>query len=451
MDSQIRRRLTLGFVSNLIGKLGSSFIQLVQVPVFLHFWSVPLYGEWLIVNSIPTYLSFSNLGFGSVASNDMTMSVAGGNREQALIVFQSTWWLIVLLCGACGVLLAVAIYLFPVAHALRLSIISAQDVKWIIFYLGCAVLLGQVEQLLQAAYTCTGRYAYGNLIKNCISLAAFGATIMAVALHQGARVTALVFAAANMGGTVLLARMVRRDVPWIKFGWEHASFSEIRRLAGPAIAFMGFPVGNALNIQGSLLAVGFALGPVDVVIFGTSRTISRVALQIVQMVNMTFWPELSSASGAGDWPLVRALHRRACQMALAIALMIVTTIIASGPWLLNHWTGGHVVSDRPLLSILLLVVVFNALWSTSSTLVVAMNRHQKLSLYYICGTSVTIVVTYIAAVRIGLYGAAASLLISELVMNLYVLPNSLRVSQDTFPQFFASLFRLPSQLPWKRT
>jgi O-antigen/teichoic acid export membrane protein len=312
------------------------------------------------------------------------------------------------------------------------------------------VLLGQVEQLLQAAYTCTGRYAYGNLIKNCISLAAFGATMLAVCLHQDARVTALAFAAANMGGTVLLAGMVRRDVPWIKFGWQRASVSEIRRLSGPAIAFMGFPIGNALNIQGSLLAVGYALGPTEVVIFGTSRTVSRIALQVIQMVNTTFWPELSSAYGAGDWALVRALHRRACQMALAIALVIVTTMITSGPWLLTHWTGGHVASDRTLLSILLLVVVFNALWSTSSTLVVAMNRHQKLALYYIFGTSVTIVVTYIAAVRIGLYGVAASLLISELVMNLYVLPNSLRVSQDTFPSFFASLFRLPSQLRWKR-
>ena len=32
-----------------------------------------MYGDWLIVNTIPTYLAFSSIGFGNVASNEMTM------------------------------------------------------------------------------------------------------------------------------------------------------------------------------------------------------------------------------------------------------------------------------------------------------------------------------------------------------------------------------------------
>jgi hypothetical protein len=91
MDSSVKRRLTLGFISNWISRLASTIIQLVQVPVFLHFWSVPLYGEWMIVNSIPSYLSFSNIGFGTVAGNEMTMMVAREDRAGALRVFQSCW------------------------------------------------------------------------------------------------------------------------------------------------------------------------------------------------------------------------------------------------------------------------------------------------------------------------------------------------------------------------
>ena len=63
---------------------------------------------------------------------------------------------------------------------------------------------------------------------------------------------------------------------------------------------MGFPIGNAFNLQGTLMAVGYALGPVDVAVFASARTVSRVALQMVQMVNNTFWPELSLAYGAKD-------------------------------------------------------------------------------------------------------------------------------------------------------
>jgi O-antigen/teichoic acid export membrane protein len=436
----------LGFASNWFGKLASTIIQLVQVPVFFHFWATAVYGDWLIVTAIPTQLSFSTIGFGNVASNEMTMLVAGGNREGALRVFQSCWWLISFVCFAVGLLLAPVLYFVPVARLLPIRAISQTDAKWIIFYLGIAVLLGQLEQLMGAAYTCVARYPYGSFLKNTISLVAFAATMVPVVLGYGPRTAALVFAIANSIGTILFGLFVHRDLPWIEFGWKHASFAEIRRLAPLAFAYMGFPVGIALNLQGTLIAVGYALGPFSVAVFASARTVSRVALQMVQMVNNTVWPELSLAYGAKNFDLLRELHRRACQTALILSLFIVTCMMSLGPWFLTHWTGGHVPPSRRLLAILLFGVVVYALWSTSSTLATAINKHQRLAAWYIAGTSVTVLFTYVLARRFGLYGAAASLILSEIIMNIYVLPASLRISHDTFPAFVVSLLHYPQSL-----
>ncbi|HEY2040059.1 MAG TPA: lipopolysaccharide biosynthesis protein [Edaphobacter sp.] len=446
MDTSTKRRLVLGFISNWISKLATTIVQLVQVPVFLHFWSVPLYGEWMIVTAIPSYLNVSNFGFGNVAGNEMTMMTARGDRDGALRVFQSCWWLITFICSACIVLLALTLYYTPAAKLLKLHAIDATDTKWIIFYLGCSVLLGQLEALLQSAYRCVGRYPYGSFMKSVFSLSAFAVMLIPVCLGHGARVTALVFASANAFFTLVLCVMVRRDLPWIRYGWNHASFAEIRRLTAPAFAFMAFPIGNAFNLQGTLMAVGYALGPTAVVIFGTARTVSRVALQLVQMVNNTFWPEMSSAFGTNDIALTRTLHRRSCQLGLIIAIVIVAAMMTLGPWFLTHWTGGHVPPSRGLLSILLMVVVAYSLWSTSSTLLAAVNKHQKLAAWYLFGTSITVVLTYVLAKYYGLYWAAASLLVSEIVMNMYVLPASLELSHDTFPAFVASMLHYPQSL-----
>jgi O-antigen/teichoic acid export membrane protein len=446
MDTSTKRRLFLGFVSSWVSKVASTIVQLVQVPVFLHFWSVPLYGEWIMVTAIPSYLSFSSIGFGNVAGNEMTMMTARDDRDGALRVFQSCWWLITAICSAGILIFGVALYFFPVSEYLKLHQMGPTDSKWVIFYLGCSVLLGQLETLLQSAYRCVGRYPYGSFIKSMFSLVAFAVMLVPVCLGGGARATALAFALANAFFTLVLCVMVRRDIPWIRYGWSHASIAEVRRLSGPAFAFMAFPIGNAFNLQGTILAVGYALGPVAVVVFGTARTVSRVALQMVQMVNGTFWPEMSAAFGANDIPLLRSLHRRACQMALLTALLVIISMMGFGPWFLHHWTGGHVPPSRSLLSILLLVVVFYSLWATSSTLVAAINKHQKLAAWYLAGTSITVVLTYLFARRYGLYGAAASLLVSELIMNLYVLPESLRLSHDTLPAFLSSLLHYPRSL-----
>jgi O-antigen/teichoic acid export membrane protein len=446
IDSSTKRRLMLGFLTNWFGKLSSTIIQFVQIPIFLHFWSVPLYGEWMIVNSIPAYLSFSNVGFGSVAGNEMTMLVARDDRAAALRVFQSCWWLIAIICAATVILLSGSLYYLPASHLLRLTTLDESDTKWIIFYLGVSVLLGQLEQLLQSAYRAIGRYPYGTFLKNMFSLFAFGCMIAAVALGAGARTTAFVFAAVNVAITLFFCILVRRDIPWIEYGWRYASMGEIRKLARPAFAYMGFPLGNALSLQGSLLAVGYALGPTEVVIFSTARTVSRVALQMVQMVNNTFEPEMSIAFGAGNYDLTRTLLRRACQLALLVALFLVVVMLSFGPWFLVHWTGGHVPPSRPLMSILLVVVVLYALWSTSATLMTSTNQHQRLAFYYIVGTSVACILCYILARAYGLYGAAASLLISEIIMNLYVVPACLRIAHDTLPAFLSSMFHFPISL-----
>ncbi len=446
MDGSTKRRLLLGFVVSWIGRLASVIIQLVQVPVFLHFWVTPLYGEWMIVTSIPNYLSFTNGGFGTVAGNEMTMLVARDDREGALRVFQSCWWLISLICTASILILSGALYFVPAARLLRLTHISESDTKWIIFYLAISVLFGQIEQLLQSAYRCIGRYPFGAFVKTLFSLAAFASTIIAVVLGCGPRVTALVFAATNITSTFFFYLMVRRDIPWIKFGWSHASFAQIRQLAPAAIAYMGFPLGNALSLSGSLLAVGYALGPVSVVIFSVARTVSRFALQMVQMVNSTFEPEMSIAFGSGNIELTRTLLRRACQLALVVALVIVLAMLTVGPWFLTHWTSGHVPPSRPLLTILLLVVVLYALWSTSASLMTSTNQHQRLAAYYIFGTSLSCILCFFFARIWGLYGAAASLLVSEIVMNLYVVPASLRIAHDTLPAFLSAMLHYPPSL-----
>ena len=446
MDAGTRRRLVLGFLSNWISRLAGTIIQLVQVPVFLHFWSMSLYGDWLLVNAIPSYLSFSNIGFGSVAGNEMTMMMGRKDQEGALRVFQSCWWLIVVICSAITGLFAAALVLLPVARWLNVTVMTASDAKWVIFFLGTAVLFGQLEQLLQSAYTCVGKYPYATFLRSIITLIAFGAMLVPVALGHGPRLTALAFSTCNASGALILAFTAKRDIPWLRFGWEYARFDEIRRLFAPAVAFMGFPIGNALNLQGTLLAVGHVMGPADVVIFSTARTVSRVALQMVQMVNTTFWPELSSSFGAGNMPLVRSLHRRSCQLALGIAVLLIAVMMTIGPWFLTHWTAHKVPPSRRLLFLLLVSVMLYSLWSTSSTLMAAINQHRRLSLNYVIATGLTIVATVLLAKQFGLLGAAGSLILSEVIMDIYVLPASLRISQDSWGGFMRALLHVPDSL-----
>ena len=446
MDLATKKRLLLSFITSSVSRFASTGIQLVQVPVFLHFWSVKLYGEWLVLNSLPTYLSFSSTGFGTVAGNKMAMLYASGDEKSALRVFQSCWWLIMGICASLIAVLGLALLVSSPTHWLHLDQMSDHDVKWVLFLLSVSVLVGQLEQLLQSAYRAVGRYPFGTSVKSALVIGAFACTMISVALGLGPLLTAAIYVGASLAGTFLLMWLVKRDLPWVKFGWQGASRAEIRELAGPAIAYMAFPVGNALNLQGTLLAVSYALGPISVVVFSTARTFSRGALQMVQMVNSTFEPELALSFGSGNIETTRSLHRRACQLALLVCAILVAGCLLVGPYLVRHWTGGHIPQDRTLLAILLFAVLVYSLWSTSSTLVTSTNRHQRMAAVYLAATAVTCAVCFWLAKQTGLHGAAISLLLSEVAMAFYVVPASLRIAQDDLLGFTASLLTYPSSL-----
>ena len=446
MDSHTKRRLVWSFLSASVARLAQTAIQFVQVPVFLHFWSVSTYGEWLILYSIPTYLWFSNAGFGNVAGNDMTMLVAGGDRPAAMRVFQSCWWLIIFVCGLFTGLFAIALWHLPVARLLRIHTISEHDTRWILFWLALSILLAALEQLLQSAYRSIGRYPYGTFVKSMMAIVAFACTLVPVMMRKGPLATAEVFAAASIGSTLFLAALVKHDIPWMEYGWRYARFAEVRRLFRPSVAFMAFPVGQSLNLSGPQFALQYALGPYAVVVFTTARTVSRGALQMVQMVNSTFEPEMTLAYGAKDIPLTRSLHRRACQLALIVALAVVAGVMTIGPYFLHAWTGGHVPPSRGLLTVLLAGVVIYSLWATSSSLITATNQHQRLAVVYLLATAITCVACFAGAWLFGLYGAAATLLLADVAMSLYVLPASLRIAQDTLPAFLTSMRHYPESL-----
>jgi len=207
---------------------------------------------------------------------------------------------------------------------------------------------------------------------------------------------------------------------------------------------MALPVGNALNLQGMLLVVGHVLGPVAVVIFATARTVSRTAVAFMQMISNTIWPEMSSAVGAGNMPLARLLHRRACQISIASGLGIVVAMAVAGPWIWGRWTRHSFPTDTILLDLMLLLVIFSSLWLTSIVALTATNRQQHVALVYLAATGGSLVAAWVMAHLFGLRGVAVALIAGEAFMAVNVLRTSLRFLGDTLGGFVHSLFQVPN-------
>lgn len=441
--SAVRKRLAAGFGVNIFSRGVATLIQLLSVPIFLRHWGTDLYGEWLVLNSIPNNFALSDIGFGSTAGNEMSMLMAVGNQSEALEVFQSVLALTTAISITLGALFMALVWFLPFDRWLHTYSISRHDTKLVILLLVLSVLLSMQETLYQGAFRCVAKYVYGTFLKSLILLLSFIAVSAVVMFGGNVVQTAAVYVGVNAIGTLLLWVALKRAVPWIEFGFAHARLATLRRLLGPSVSFLALPMGLSLNLQGMLLVVGHVLGPVAVVIFSTARTVSRVAVQFMNMISNTIWPEMSTAVGAKDWPLARSLHRRACQISMASGLAIVLAMAVVGPWVWPHWTLHKFPTDPVLLDLMLLLVVFSSLWMTSLTALTATNRHQQVTVMYLTVTCCSVAGAWVLAHHFGLRGVAVALIAGEIVIASGVLRSSLKFLGDTFGSFMKSMVSVP--------
>lgn len=439
--AHLKRRLVAGFGANTFSRFSSLLFQVVAVPIFLTHWGTQLYGAWLLLNAVPSYFSMTDVGFGSVAGNEMTMLAAAGKFDEALAVFQSVWVLTTVVSSTVGAALLAVIWFLPLNAWLHITDLSQHDVRMIILLLGLAILFSMQENLFQAAFRCVGKYPLGTTAKSLIVVATFLGMIAGVLAGLGPVPVALIFAGTMASGTASLWFLLRREVPWVRFGVEQARWKTIRRLFSPAISFMGFPLVNALNLQGVLLVIGYVMGPVAVVIYSTARVISRSAAQAMNLINNSVWPELSAAFGMGDIELARKLHRRSCQLSILLCLTVIFAIFFLGDWIWKIWTAGRVTTDPILLYILLLQMMISAFWFTSAVVPMAINRHQRMAVAMLvaCLISLSLAWGLMHIPALGLRGAAIALTFGDLLTALYVLRESLRLLDDSFSAFTASL------------
>ncbi len=442
MTGTVRQRFVQGFAATALGPVVTILVQIVSVPVFLHAWGTRLYGEWLILSAIPTYLAFSDIGFGDVAANDMTMRTAAGDREGALETFQSTWLLISVSSVLFALLFSLGAWFLPISHWLNLSYTESGAFK-ILVLLFIYALLTQQADLITSGFRCEGNYALGTLIKNVVRLVE-GALVTVIVLFRATPIqAAATYVVLRTLGTLIMAWLMVRQSPWLSFGGRHATLSCARRLALPAVAYLAFPVGNALSIQGMVLVIGAVLGPIAVAIFSTMRTLTRFGFQIMESVKNSVWPELSTAYGAQNWPLARKLHRTACQASLWSSVGAATFLFFAGDRIIAIWTHGRIVPDEAAFRWLLLVTVANSFWYTSSVVTIASNTHERVAAVYLVGSAAALGIARLLTPHFGISGAAMALLAIDIVVGWYVLTQSLSALSEGSSDFFASLFRMP--------
>lgn len=441
-------RILAGLGANGVTQASQLVMRLAEVPVLLMLWGAGGYGEWLLIASLPTALSFSDGGFTRTARREMAMRAGKGDATGIVAVFQSAWILLLALTVTVMLLLTTILPLMPVTQWLKLKTVGESGLVLALLALAAQVLVYFQCGLLHGAFISRGRYAIGELFIALSLVLCFCGLLVGAISGNGIVGAALGSLAGQMIGYGFMLAVHTRQAPEMRYGNRYASLLEIRKLWAPSVANLAFPLADALNMQGARLVVGLSLGPVALAVFSTTRTLCRLALQPVLSIARTVEPELSLAYGGGKSEQARRLFLQSSHAGFWVSAALSLVIAVVGPFLYRIWTNQQLDLDPLALGFMLMASVVSVLWGIALTVPCSVNRHTSLSLPFlgIYGVGSILMIFTFSHFRMSAWGAALGVLLGDALALVVVVIFALRIAGVSAGDWVKALFKSPADL-----
>ncbi|MBB3255237.1 O-antigen/teichoic acid export membrane protein [Paraburkholderia bannensis] len=394
-----------GIVANVFNQGVTVIVQLASLPIFLHYWGAARYGDWIIISAVPAYFAVSDIGIVSVAINKICMFHARGQVEQANVTLQSAC------SGVTGILLLGT--LIGVVFVLR-SDGNAQS--WTLLLLVVTALLNLYTGLFDAAFRVADRYAAGVVLMSLGRLGEWLASVACVAAGGGIVAVAACACGARAAFQLVILVASTRIGSGLRWGWSNSSFVELKSLVPHGAAFLGFPLGNALSIQGMTIVVGHFIGVREVVAFNAYRTLSRSITQVITTVSRAVWPRFSSLYAKGQHGEAKELRLKAERGVVIAAGGALVLLVAVSRPLIDIWGRGKLPYEPFVLVSFLLVALITSLYQVKLVALMSTNRHTTVSVQFCAISIAAVCVGWALSTFAGMIGPVMAVVIAELVI-----------------------------------
>ena len=395
-----------GQVINLLGNLA-------LFPLFLSHWTPLVYGEWIALSSLTSYLGTLDLGVNSAVSNRLLLAYSRDDLEEYMRSQHSAAAFYSGLAVGGTFLVGLVAWLLPATLWAHVTRGVVPGVSWIVWLLALQVLWMMPVGLLGNFYSTIADPARSKWIGNWRT--AGGLLITVIGLLLGCRMVTLAFLQliplAAVAAYVLWD--MRRRFPQFLPGLAQAKVAVMRDLLKPSLMFALIMVALSLTQQGTVLVVSSVFGGVAVTAFYAARTLTGVAVQAVRMIGPTAWPDFTILYAKGDMARLRQLNRLVVTSSMTVCIAVSAALWFEGPSVVAVWSHHKVRVDPSFLRLLLLYLVLQSPWMANSNVTAAINRHQNLAWSYLASGLLALAAMVALAPLLGLNAVPVGLIVGE--------------------------------------
>lgn len=418
--------------ANLFGVCVNLLNQIALVPLYIIFWGNDLYADWIVLSAITVIFSMSDIGLNTVIQNRFSIKLSQNNNSECNSLLTNNFIIVSFIFSLSLIGISLYLYFVDIVSSFGLHSISRNEAGCILVLIVVRIYLGMYSGIENAIYKATHNNSRCVYIDQFSALTTVIITALCLFLHLRLSTMCILLCIPPII-VILFKRIDSKKYYDYKFSLRNVDKNLLKTLLKPAVAFLSFPIGNAFLLQGFTFIINKYFGANDVVSYNTTRTMCNFIIILLGTIQTSVWPEYSIAFGKQDFQRMRILHSKALTITFIGAFLCSLVIMILGPIIYLYWTNGHVSFSYSLMSVFLISIILNMLWSASGVTLLSTNNHLVMGRIYMLGTCISFCFAWTSAsLGLSMVYIALFLLPVHVFLDIYTIKASLKLTHDNF-------------------
>lgn len=409
MNLKIRKVL----YAMLFGNGATILVQLITVPILIKYWGVNVYGEWLILSTIPGYLILADLGAITFSLNKIHVHYRANKMALVKNYFKVTYCLIVI---SFSLVFLITITLLKLA--VMYGVLSFENIGDTYIYIAGILVIDSMTNVIinfnSGLFRLLEKYHKTVYIQSFVRL--IGALLL---------ITFAVLDYSIVECVILVCTFKVLFLTMIFFYFSKVNVldfmsSKLRlRINIPMIlkrstSLMLLPISNIVYLNLSIVIIAALTDPRTLVIYNSTRTMTRFATQFIGIFGKSWWSEITQTSSSLD--NTRIIYRKILRNSIIASLFVVIFGLLFGEVVFNVWLDNEIEFSFNLFVFLLLGSVLAGMWTSLEVMQLARNKFREYSIIFFVLTILKMLTGFILTMYIGVIGMP----IATFVVSIYI-------------------------------
>lgn len=400
---------------SIIIRVISIVVSFVIVPITIGYVSAELYGVWLTLSSIMTWVSFMDIGFTQGLKNRLTEAIAVEDWERGRELVSTTYFMmLIIFIPACVILILLAPLVDWCALLNVSSIYSGEVSKAIIVVIAfaCIQMIVNVLVSVVAAYQKVALSTSFLVIGNILSL------IVIIILTKTCPPSLTYLSLTSCSLPVIVTLIASFVLFKTSFKEVSPAISKIkacliRDLWGLGYRFFIINIQVLVLYQSTNVLISYVSSPLEVTSYNLAYRYLNLAMMLFTIITAPLWPAYTDAYAKRDYEWMTNTRNK-MQTVFLWSIFLAIVMVAISPVFYRIWVGDK--ADVPFIMTLIvaLYVIAYCWMNLNGTLVVGMGKLKVQSLLCIIGMLVHIPFSLLLSKFFGAYGVLISLTVITL-------------------------------------